>query len=650
MGDTNETNEITISNALLNLQEYGSESENDDVNIGDTTPNTTSARITVQPAPEEFGLVHTKSLKSKIERVKTRKRKRDQTRWQSEVRKKMRQSGKEYIDRKGNFHAAKQVQGSCNCSRKCNLLINEEQRNRIHADFWSKDDETKQHFYNKHVSKHRVHRRRKCDAPVKFQRYTHHYHLMDASKDNVLVRVCQQMFLQTLNISKDRIYYFSTKMNGHSTPNYLHGKNVSNITSDYVKSLIRLHILSFPTVESHYCRRDTARKYLNPSLNISKMYRLFLAMGHKIPGKDGMHRDVKISLSTYSKIFNTEFNLSFHRPKKDVCEKCLIYRNLVNPTDAEKSAFEDHVAKKEQSRAEHTKDLKDVIISKIYVLSIDLQNTFHAPKGPADSWYYKRKFNCHHLTAKCANNGKTYSSFWDESQSGRNGNDLASAALSILNQLFQDDPLIEHIILWSDSCVPQNRNKMMSMAILMFLKNNPSVKSVTQKYCEPGHSSIQDIDAVHAAIEHYLRAKQFYSPVSLIRLLQDMDQPKVKLELTVLQPGRDFYDFSNETCNYCFTVIPYTQVKALRYWSNCMDIDYNLSFEETGWKSASIIKKLRGKAVTSTLPEAIGLDLRKIKIPSEKVKDIRSMMSLMPEADVQFYNNLFPILAKPAKQ
>lgn len=590
-----EDNELTFSNALSTIQEYGSESENDAEIFNEslceqTASADTPVPIIVEPAPEDFGLVHTKSLKHKVELVKTRKRKRNQSNWQSEVRKKMRQSGKEYIDRKGNFREARKIQEVCNCSRKCSLLFNERHRERIHADFWAKNDETKRHFYNKHVSKHKVHRRRKCDTPLKFQRYTLHYHLMDS--DNILIRVCQKMFLQTLNISKDRIYYFSSKINGHSTPDYLHGKNVSNITSDFVKSLIRLHILSFPTVESHYCRRDTERKYLDPTLNISKMYRLFLAMGHKVPSKDGMQQEVKVSSSTYSKIFNTEFNLSFHRPKKDVCEKCLIYRNLINPTVDEKAAFDAHIAKKERSREEHTEDLKIMPQSKTYVLSIDLQNTFHAPKGPADSWYYKRKFNCHHLTAKCANNGKTYSSFWDESQSGRNGNDLASATMSILNRLFQDDPFIEHIILWSDSCVPQNRNKMMSMAIMMFLKGHSTVKTVTQKYCEPGHSSIQDIDSVHASIEHYLRHRQFYSPVSLIKLLREMNQPNVKLEMKVLQPGKDFFEFSNECCDYNFTTIPYTQVKSLRYNGNCMDIDFNTTFNESDWKSVSFIKKI----------------------------------------------------------
>ena len=39
--------------------------------------------------------------------------------------------------------------------------------------------------------------------------------------------------------------------------------------------LVKEHIDSFPTIESHYCRRDSLNQYLSPDLNISKTYRLY---------------------------------------------------------------------------------------------------------------------------------------------------------------------------------------------------------------------------------------------------------------------------------------------------------------------------------------------------------------------------------------
>lgn len=38
-------------------------------------------------------------------------------------------------------------------------------------------------------------------------------------------------------------------------------------------SVVRNHINSFPSYESHYCRKSTGKKYLPADLSISKMYR-----------------------------------------------------------------------------------------------------------------------------------------------------------------------------------------------------------------------------------------------------------------------------------------------------------------------------------------------------------------------------------------
>ena len=56
------------------------------------------------------------------------------------------------------------------------------------------------------------------------------------------------------------------------------------------------------------------------------------------------------------------------------------------------------------------------------------------------------------------------------------------------------------MILWFDSCVPQNRNSYMSM-LREFIVKNPNIDVLQQKFCEPGHSSIQEIDNVHSQIE-----------------------------------------------------------------------------------------------------------------------------------------------------
>lgn len=76
------------------------------------------------------------------------------------------------------------------------------------------------------------------------------------------------------------------------------------------KQIIRNHINMFPSFESHYSRSHTEKKYLNPDLSISKMYRLYVNHCHDI-------KTIAQSEPTYSKIFVEEYNLSFKKQNND---------------------------------------------------------------------------------------------------------------------------------------------------------------------------------------------------------------------------------------------------------------------------------------------------------------------------------------------
>ena len=42
--------------------------------------------------------------------------------------------------------------------------------------------------------------------------------------------------------------------------------------SDFLLNAVREHIRSFPTVESHYVRKDSERQYLEEGFSIAKIY------------------------------------------------------------------------------------------------------------------------------------------------------------------------------------------------------------------------------------------------------------------------------------------------------------------------------------------------------------------------------------------
>lgn len=54
--------------------------------------------------------------------------------------------------------------------------------------------------------------------------------------------------------------------------------------------------------------------------------------------------------------------------------------------------------------------------------------------------------------------------------SGYPGNDIPSCLAYILNNFLKDLPEIKMIILWSADCIPQNKNRRLSLATLTFLE------------------------------------------------------------------------------------------------------------------------------------------------------------------------------------
>lgn len=152
---------------------------------------------------------------------------------------------------------------------------------------------------------------------------------------------------------------------------------------------IKNHILRFPRVESHYCRKSSTVQYLPADLNLQKMFEFF--------EKENPETTVKIS--TYRRVFKT-FKLSFHKPKKDLCYFCTKYKNS---TENEKTLLNDqmneHMQNKEDSRAEKQRDKEAAeadLTLKVY--TYDLQAVLSSPRAEESSFYYSRKFATYNLT------------------------------------------------------------------------------------------------------------------------------------------------------------------------------------------------------------------------------------------------------------
>jgi hypothetical protein len=101
---------------------------------------------------------------------------------------------------------------------------------------------------------------------------------------------------------------------------YFRGKHKNHTTiNPLIKNSICNHTKLYPTIESHYLKKQTSRTFISGELNISKMYRMY----EQYCKENGMLKWA--NLTAYRRIFNYDFNISFHVPKKT----SLVYAKLI---------------------------------------------------------------------------------------------------------------------------------------------------------------------------------------------------------------------------------------------------------------------------------------------------------------------------------
>ena len=86
------------------------------------------------------------------------------------------------------------------------------------------------------------------------------------------------------------------------------------------------------------------------------------------------------SYGWYYNVFKTQFNLKFHKPKKDQCDECVGYYNTPKHllTDEMKSKQQKHIAEKELARL-HKDNMKKEVANDatILVAGFDFQRLCH---------------------------------------------------------------------------------------------------------------------------------------------------------------------------------------------------------------------------------------------------------------------------------
>lgn len=125
---------------------------------------------------------------------------------------------------------------------------------------------------------------------------------------------------------------------------------------------------------------------------------------------------------------------------------------------------------------------------------MDVQAVKMCPVNNANKFYFKTRLKVHYFTIYNLKNHECCNYWWSEAEGRLCSSVFATIIIKHLREYYRDDlPII-----WSDGCSYQNRNSILSNALLQYAVQQK--KGVTQKYLEPGHTQMQ-CDAVHSLIE-----------------------------------------------------------------------------------------------------------------------------------------------------
>jgi len=180
-----------------------------------------------------------------------------------------------YVDRNGQVKRQKLMKPGCGlkCHKRCHDNINFEQRETLFHEFWQLGNlQSQREYIARHVKKTAVGVTKKSIKHRKNQILKYEFMV-----DGKTVHVCKTFFMHTLSVSDRMILSTMNKLttDGRLLTEARKCPDVRRVAVN-IRNDVKSHIGKFPTVSSHYCRKNSSREYLSPGLSLSKMYQLYV--------------------------------------------------------------------------------------------------------------------------------------------------------------------------------------------------------------------------------------------------------------------------------------------------------------------------------------------------------------------------------------
>ncbi|KAJ8949696.1 hypothetical protein NQ314_008159 [Rhamnusium bicolor] len=451
-----------------------------------------------------------------------RKKQKHPEEWRRNVIKKCKNSGKSYVNWKGKNIPSRNMKAPCrNCRLKCTEKIDSESRKEIFTNYWALSDVNRQRDYiarfvefkPKSRNRKRTHRY-ECEVEEGSRRVMTFFYFLPNKDNTGKIKVCKKFFLNTLDISSQVIKTVRNKMgNSGQIEEDKRGRVARNSkVSDETKRCVRRHINSFEAVDSHYCRKNSNRLYLPPTLSVSKMYDLYLEFC-----KDNSISEIA-SESIYRQIFTHEFNISFFSPKKDLCDICHKYMTSdANEKFLIQEEFDKHLENKNLARDKKNIDKERASKELSFCAAVfDLQQILPVPKTDVGLAYYKLKLSNYNFTVYSLGTKDCYCYMWHECIANRGSSEIGSCLLLFITNQIKNNG-VKEFSFYSDNCVGQNRNRFI-FALYNYLSQKYQI-IIRHTFLERGHTQNEG-DSAHSVIERAAKNIPIYTPDQWITLVR----------------------------------------------------------------------------------------------------------------------------------
>lgn len=273
-------------------------------------------------------------------------------------------------------------------------------------------------------------------------------------------------------------------------------------TEEHRKQIID-HINQIPRCESHYSGAKTSREYLSSDLNVHRLYKAFQTT----------NLNTLVTYKLYTKVFKQEFpKLSFIPPRSDTCRVCdeLACKIKVSKKSSElmvsKSDLELHHRKAEQKQNAASSQLPG---SNHSTICIDLQQVLFVPTLVHTDMFYKRQLSCYNFCVHMCDTNKAVMCMWHEGIAQRGSNEMISCLL----QVFNTHDFKDNLVVWSDNCSGQNKNRVM-IFFFMYLVAIGLFTKIEHTFFVSGHSFLP-CDRDFALIEKRKKCCKVFVPSEL---------------------------------------------------------------------------------------------------------------------------------------